>query len=178
LLSHAGDEHAVDAGEYQVLGNPLLLRRALDHGVRVIVAHCATIGSNVDLDRGQHGPQTANLTLFSRLMDEPRYVDRLFGDISAITQVNRSQAALEMIYRRDDWHHRLLYGSDYPLPGAMPVFSLDTMVGRSYISTQQATLLSQIRQHNALLFDFLLKRMITVQGKQLDNTVFESGRFF
>ena len=41
LLSHGGEEKAVEAKEDQKLGNPLLLRRALDHGVKVIVAHCA-----------------------------------------------------------------------------------------------------------------------------------------
>jgi mannonate dehydratase len=43
LLTHGRDEHAV-AAQQQALGNPLLLRRALDHGVRVIVAHCASLG--------------------------------------------------------------------------------------------------------------------------------------
>jgi len=41
LLSHGGEEKAVETEEDQRLGNPLLLRRALDHGVKVIVAHCA-----------------------------------------------------------------------------------------------------------------------------------------
>ena len=31
LLSHGGEEKAVEAEEDQKLGNPLLLRRALDH---------------------------------------------------------------------------------------------------------------------------------------------------
>jgi len=42
LLTHAGEEAAVDSPAAQELGNPLRLRRALEHGVRVIVAHCAT----------------------------------------------------------------------------------------------------------------------------------------
>ena len=44
LLSHGGEEKAVESEEDQKLGNPLLLRRALDHGVKVIVAHCAGLG--------------------------------------------------------------------------------------------------------------------------------------
>src|SRR5262249_54329782 len=52
LLSHAGEEAAVDSAAAQELGNPLRLRRALEHGVRVIVAHCATLGKGVDLDKG------------------------------------------------------------------------------------------------------------------------------
>jgi uncharacterized protein len=46
LLSHAGEEKAVDSQRFQRLGNPLLLRRALECGVRVIIAHCASLGKN------------------------------------------------------------------------------------------------------------------------------------
>jgi mannonate dehydratase len=50
LLSHTGREEAVDAVEAQRLGNPLRLRRALAHGVKVIAAHCASFGDDEDLD--------------------------------------------------------------------------------------------------------------------------------
>jgi len=50
LLSHGGEEKAVEAEEDQKLGSPLLLRRALGRGVKVIVAHCAGLGDNEDLD--------------------------------------------------------------------------------------------------------------------------------
>src|SRR5438552_3506273 len=67
LLTHAGEEAAVDAAAAQELGNPLRLRRALDHGVRVIVAHCGTLGKGIDLDKGAHGPRVSNFALFTRL---------------------------------------------------------------------------------------------------------------
>src|SRR4030095_2793026 len=114
LLTHAGHESAVDAAA-QDLGNPLRLRRALDHGVRVIVAHCATRGSGVDLDRGSSGPRVPNFALFGRLMDEARYGALLHGDISAIVQRTRAAEALPALLVRADWHPRLLWGSDYPL---------------------------------------------------------------
>jgi len=178
LLSHAGDEHAVDAGDMQRLGNPLLFRRAMDAGVRVILAHCASMGSNVDLDKGANANEVANIDLFARLVDDPQYHGRLFGDVAAITQINRSQEVFEKIYLHQEWHDRLLYGSDYPLPGVMPVFSLQNFVDRNYISQAQAELLSAIRKYNALLFDVLLKRMIRVQGKKLGDAVFDTRRHF
>ena len=46
LITHGGKEYAMDAGAHQDLGNPLRLRRALDAGVRVVVAHCAAMGSH------------------------------------------------------------------------------------------------------------------------------------
>jgi len=178
LISHAGDEHAVDAGEMQALGNPLLLRNALEAGVQVVVAHCASIGSNTDLDKGKFGHETANIELFAKLMKQQKYQSLLYGDISAITQINRTQEAFETIYTHDEWHDRLIYGSDYPLPGIMPIFSPQTSVDRGYINPQQAELLSEIRTYNPLLFDVLYKRMIRVKGKKLANAVFHTKKLF
>ena len=43
ILTHAGAEHAVDVPDDKKYENPLLFRRALEKGVRVIFAHCATL---------------------------------------------------------------------------------------------------------------------------------------
>jgi len=88
LLSHAGEEKAVEAEEDQRLGNPLHLRRPLDHGVKVIAAHCAGLGENPDLDHPDRR-LVPNFQLFMRLMEQKRYEGLLFGDISAMTQRNR-----------------------------------------------------------------------------------------
>ncbi len=151
----------------QDLGNPLKLRRALDHGVRVVVAHCASMGEDRDLDRGANGPLVDSFALFARLMDEPRFEGRVFGDLSAMTQLNRAGPALARVIERSDWHARLLNGSDYPLPGIMPLYSVDYMVELKYITPAMAPVLSAIRQHNPLLFDFVLKRHLNVNGKRL-----------
>jgi mannonate dehydratase len=178
LLVHGGDEYAVLAGGTQHLGNPLRLRRALDQGVRVIVAHCASIGSNIDLDAGEDGPSVHNFDLFARLMDEPGYAGRLFGEISALTQINRTDRVLRTVVQRDDWHHRLVNGSDYPLPGVMPVFSVRGFVRRGYLDETQARTLIEVRRYNPVLFDLLLKRMLRIDGKGFDARVFESRRLF
>ena len=103
LLSHGGLERAVHVPDAQRLGNPLRLRRALDHGVRVIVAHCASLGNGEDLDAGPGTSPVANFALFARLMEEPRYENLLFGDISAMTQLNRIGPDLDTVLERDDW---------------------------------------------------------------------------
>lgn len=177
LISHAGMERAVHVGDRQALGNPLRLRRALDHGVRVVVAHCATMGEDQDLDRGSGGPYVASFALFERLMDEPRYEKLLHGDLSAVTQVNRAGPALRRIIERSDWHHRLLNGSDYPLPGIMPLYSVDHMVQSGFISADVAPVLSAIRQYNPLLFDFTLKRHLAAGGRRLAPAVFHTRAF-
>ncbi|PYS67124.1 MAG: amidohydrolase, partial [Acidobacteria bacterium] len=69
LLSHGGEEKAVEAEEDQKLGNPLLLRRPLEAGVKVIVAHCAGLGTNEDFEATDK-TQVDNFDLFMRLMDD------------------------------------------------------------------------------------------------------------
>ncbi len=177
LLTHAGMEGAVSA-EQQDFGNPLKLRRALDQGVRVIVAHCASMGTDRDLDRGAGGPPVDSFELFARLMDDPRYTGRVFGDISAMTQLNRAGPSLASVIERGEWHPRLLNGSDYPLPGIMPLYSVDYMVEQKFIDAAAAPVLTAIRRHNPLLFDLVLKRSLQVNGKRLAAGVFETRRFF
>jgi predicted TIM-barrel fold metal-dependent hydrolase len=178
LITHAGLERAVLGTDEQNLGNPLRLRRALDAGVRVVVAHCASMGQDRDLDEGAHGPFVDSFELFARLMDEPRYARLLYGDISALTQVNRAGATLARVLEREDWHARLLNGSDYPLPGLMPIYSVELIVSLGLLEPAAARVLSEIRQHNPLLFDFVLKRSLRSGGKAFARRVFETRRFF
>ena len=178
LISHAGLERAVMGADVQDYGNPLRLRRALDAGVRVVVAHCASMGQDRDLDKGANGPFVDSFLLFSRLFEEQRFEKHLFGDISAMTQVNRAGLSLAKVVEREEWHPRLLNGSDYPLPGVMPIFSVDYLVSLGLIDENFSPILKEIRAHNPLLFDFVLKRHLRSNGKALSKSVFETRPFF
>jgi len=178
LLVHAGAELAVHGGNTEDFGNPLRLRRPLEHGVRVIVAHCASLGKGPDLDIGPNGPAVPSFDLFARMMDEPRYEGLLCGEISAVTQLNRFGNCLEVLLMRDDWHPRLLNGSDYPLPGILPLFSLQQLERSGYIRKSEAEVLSEIRNHNPLLFDFVLKRTLRMSGKSFSTEPFNTRKFF
>ena len=178
LLTHVGAEHAVKVPDGERNENPLLFRRALDHGVRVIFAHCATLGESIDLDKGENAQPVANLDLFARMMAEKKYEHLLFGDLSAITQVNRDKEMVEKIVQTEEWHHRLVYGSDYPLPGVMPVFSPHNFSDWGHLPEKEAEVLAQVREYNPLLFDIMLKRRLKIKGKQFSTKVFESRRFF
>jgi hypothetical protein len=178
LLSHAGGELAVHGGEMQDYGNPLRLRRALDRGVRVIVAHCASLGKGIDLDRGPDGPEVSNFKLFARLMGEARYEKNLYGDLAAVGQRLRAGKPLRVLLQRHDWHTRLLYGSDYPLPGVQPIFSPSGLATDGYLTQEQAEFLIELRRYNPLLFDFALKRLLAFDGKSFDTTVFATRRVF
>jgi uncharacterized protein len=173
LLSHGGEEKAVEAEEDQKLGNPLLLRRALDHGVKVIVAHCAGLGTNEDLD-DKSRPQVENFDLFMRLMDDKRYEGLVFGETSAMTQFNRAGRPLSTILAREDLHDRMVNGSDYPLPAVNVLIRMRPLARRGYISAEEGDSLKEIYQYNPLLFDFTLKRSLKhpETGRRLSAAVF------
>jgi predicted TIM-barrel fold metal-dependent hydrolase len=176
LLSHGGEEKAVEAEEDQKLGNPLLLRRALDHGVKVIVAHCAGLGENEDLDDPRRR-RLLNFDMFLRLMSEKRYEGLVFADISAMTQYNRADA-LRTILAREDLHERLVNGSDYPLPAINILIRTGGLVKQGYINAEERTCLNEIYDYNSLLFDFVLKRTLKLPGagKRLPASVFMTNR--
>lgn len=159
LLSHTGAEHAVDSSEAQAFGNPLRLRRALDRGVRVIAAHCASEGTDADLDR-PGAPVVPSFELFIRLMDEKRYEGHLFGEISGLTQWTRFPNALETLLARTDLHGRLVNGSDYPIPALNCVISTDDLRDAGFISTEERKWLREIYGFNPLVFDIVLKRTL------------------
>jgi hypothetical protein len=159
LLSHTGSELAVNASEDQELGNPLRLRRAMDHGVHVIFAHCASAGQCTDLDDPKH-PQVDAFDLFLRVMDDPKYVGFAFGEISTLTQINRCGRPLETMLARTDLHPRLVNGSDYPLPAINVLFSTKKLLKLGYISADERAELNEIYDVNPLLFDLVLKRCV------------------
>lgn len=163
LLSHAGEEVAMP-GEQQAMGNPLLLRRALDAGVKVVVAHGASLGSNVDLDEPEESrTRKPSWELLLRLMKDPRYERLLFADISAITQFNRCGDPLRAFLRESELHYRLVNGSDYPLPAIDPLISTWRLVREGYLTSRERMLCNAVYDANPLLFDFAVKRCLKVE---------------
>ncbi len=174
LIVHCGEEKAVKGSDTQAFGNPLRLRRALDAGVRVVVAHCATLGEDL-ADDGQSRP---SFELFLKLMDEPRAKGLLYGDISAITQRNRDVDCIRRLLSRTDLHERLLHGSDYPLPGVLPLTAPGALARAGLLPEAAVDDLDVLRQHNPLLFDFTLKRLLAWQGQGFSPAVFATRRLF
>lgn len=183
LLTHGGVELAVDAAGDQELGNPLRLRRALDRGVRVIVAHCASFGSAEDLDRpdGERRQQEA-FDLFMRLFTDPQYEANLLADISALTMLNRSARILKEILRAEELHPRLVNGSDYPLPALRLLYSPRLLEWTGFLDAEARRACDEIGKVNPLLFDFVLKRSLRFHESgrvyRLPRRVFETSWLF
>ena len=177
LIVHCGEEKAVPGADRALLGNPLLVRHALEASVRVIVAHAASLGHAADIDR-RSAPRRSAFELWARLMDEPAWRELLFADISAVFQVNRGVEVWRTLLQRDDWHPRLLHGSDYPLPGVMPLYSPARLAAAGLLDERDVVPLQSIREHNPLLFDFVLKRRLGLGRAKLHNVVFDTRRLW
>ena len=164
LLVHLGDEQAVHGAGRKDLASPASATAPLDRGVRVIVAHCASLGKG-------------NLEAFEALMAARQYEGRLFGDISAITQANRPGIPARILAHAE-WDGRLLNGSDYPLPAMLPLFSPNSFAKEGLISESLVPVLRELRETNPLLFDFVLKRNLSLKGRKFPAAVFETRDFF
>jgi uncharacterized protein len=175
LISHTGHESAVQGGD-QRHGNPLRLRRAMDNGVRVVMAHCASHGEDEDLDQA-HRPKVSSLALFFRLMDTPDYQAFAFGETSALALVNHA-ASIKPILERPDLHGRLLNGSDYPLPGILPLVNTQYLHRLGLLEAEHVPFLQSLKHYNPLMFDFALKRLLALDGVGFPAQTFETRRFF
>ena len=171
LITHAGHEAAVAGTARQDYGNPLKMRRALDLGVRVVVAHCASHGDDLD----QTGKRRPSFDILAGMLDAG--LAGLYADISAVTQFNRAEV-LQTLLARPDWHDRLLNGSDYPLPGILPLTSLRKLIKLQLLDAETQPFLIGLREHNPLLFDFALKRLLRHNGVGFASSVFETRDFF
>jgi mannonate dehydratase len=177
LITHGGEERAVQGAHQPAFGNVLKLRRPLERGVRVVVAHCASLGSDIDLDVGPAGTEVSCFELFERLMATREFEGRLFGDVSALPQTNRF-TYLERVLKHTEWAGRLLNGSDYPLPGVFPLFSVNALVERKWLKAEVGEHLKRIREANPMLFDFLIKRHLQIDGLKFGRETFETARVF
>lgn len=173
LIVHCGEEKAAPGAGREELINPLLVRHLLAHGTRVIVAHCASLGRAHDTD-ARSAPLRPAFDLFARLMAEREWEGRLFADISAVFQRNRRPAVWQAVLRQQDWHHRLLHGSDYPLPGLGPLFSLPALQNAGVLPEPDIAPLQRLRAHNPLLFDMVLKRRLRLGDARLPAALFEA----
>jgi predicted TIM-barrel fold metal-dependent hydrolase len=176
VIVHCGEERAVPGAGRDELGNPLLVRAALEQGVRVVIAHCASLGTALDLDL-KRPREVPAFSLFARLMDED-WGGRLLGDISVVLQTNRKPEVARTLLTREDWHPRLLHGSDYPLPGIPAAIRLPALVSAGLLDAAELPQLEALREHNPLLFDLALKRLANWRGARLTPTVFATRAHF
>jgi len=173
LISHTGDEKATEAEEFQHLGNPLFLKKPLDMEVKVVMAHVASLGACLEEDADICTPGRPYIDLAIEMLENPKYKNLLFADISALTQDNRKDY-LDKVLAHDSIHTNLINGSDYPLPAVNIVIQTRTLESAGYITAKEREALNEMYHYNPLLFDFVLKRTLrhTQSGKRFPPSVF------
>jgi uncharacterized protein len=173
LLTHTGEELAVFSGGRQELGNPLRLRGPLDLGVTVVALHSASFGRSIDLESPGR-EKVPSFDLFLRLMGDPRYEKLLYGDIAGVVFFNHSVEALKTLLGREDLQHRLVNGSDYPLPAINFLVMTGRLVRHGFVTAAERCSLNEIYRYNPLLFDFVLKRTLRhpATGRRFSPSVF------
>ncbi len=174
IISHGGEEKALHGANRPLFGNPLRLQRAMEAGVRVVVAHCASLGKYPDAE----GRNIRSFDIFAKLMSEKQWQGRLFGDISAIVLRNREPEVLETLLTESTWHSRLLNGSDYPLTGVLPLISPGALAKAGLLTEDSIEPLLALQNYHPFRFDFVLKRSLSWQGQRFANSVFETRPFF
>jgi uncharacterized protein len=117
LLCHSGAELAVPTSDEKAdnLNDPRKLRRALDMGVKVIAAHCATpyLGGILPADKNYF----EDLIKMLRTAEKKGW--NLYADISAFctpTRIAYLNRIKEEISQGTLSVNRFLYGSDFPIP--------------------------------------------------------------
>jgi uncharacterized protein len=178
LIVHAGWQHELMAQGNQELGNPLRLRRPLERGVRVVVAHCATQGDLADTDTGRGAGIKPAFELFRRMIDERAHSSLLKGDISGLVDTGRAPDILQELLQHPRWAARLVNGSDYPLPGVRLAVSAQHWVHNGLLEARWLPMVEHIQMHNPLLFDLALKRCLSYQGARFSADVFECAGVF
>ncbi len=124
LIIHTGSEYSIDANKrYE---GPNMLRLPLETGVTVIAAH-------MGLGHIRH-----KLCFWRNLSKNPKYFDKdyfillkmlqqhnnLYADVSAILVPLRARA-LRHLSQQTQIHHKLLFGTDYPIPFTIRFNTLD-----------------------------------------------------
>ncbi|GAM26770.1 hypothetical protein SAMD00019534_099450 [Acytostelium subglobosum LB1] len=182
LFVHTGNEHSlVEPPESDSrLGNPLLLRRPLDMGVKIVAVHCGGEGKNLDLDETkQPQPIIPNLHLFLRLMHEEKYNNNLIGDLSGIVAFDRVEALVPLMDHQHI-HNRLIYGSDYPIPAVNLAVITTLLANRGLITPDERDVVNEIYRFNPILFDVVLKRILRspITGNRFSSSIFMENKFF
>ncbi len=158
LISHTGHEKAVHGEEHQALGNPLHLKAALDQGIKVIMAHLASLGTCNDFENDN--AEVPCFDLFWRIMQNKKYEGLAFGEMSGTTIHTRIGRPYNTILEHPELKNRIVNGSDYPLPGINLLYRTKQFLEMGYITQTERRALNEIYNYNPLLFDLISKRIL------------------
>ena len=159
ILTHTGTSASVKlSAELNDQAAPMRMTRALDFGVTVVMLHMGRIGTGEKPD--------IYFDQFSKMIGDPNYDGLLFGEISAIPYMGTERHLTRVAQFEPG---RVVNGSDYPAvtPYLLARRSLRQLVKSGFIDKQEFEPLDEILRYNPLLFDFVLKRSLEINGRRL-----------
>jgi len=180
LLSHTGDEHTLRAADQdQDLADPIRLAPAAEEGVTVVMLHAGRDG--IERSPGPDGQRRSYADRFFEMMRT--YRSNLFGEISAVPY-RGTHPLLERLLDDPGICRRLVNGSDYPTSAIDAVNPTGRLLRAGYLrdegerdpmmAKKKKDALDQIHRYNPLLFDFVLKRTLRLNGRRLPSTMFRA----
>lgn len=174
LISHTGHEKAVHGEDHQALGNPLHLKHALDSGIKVIMAHLASLGTCEDFENS--GKEESCFDLFWRIVENKKYEGLAYGEMSGTTIHTRIGLPYNKVLEHPELKSRFVNGSDYPLPAINMLYRTKQFLEMGYITKEEREALNEIYQYNPLLFNFMSKRLLKhpKTGQKLSKEIFTS----
>lgn len=158
LITHTGEEKAVEGEAFQELANPLKLRYPLDLGVKIIMAHMSSRGQCKDYDH--QNVKVECFDLFWRLFKEKKYEKNLFSEMSGLLIHARIGRPLDKLIEHPEVHHRIGYGSDYPLVAINFIYRTSQLHELGYLTEGEKEALNEIYGVNPLLFHYVMLRTV------------------
>ena len=135
LIIHAGSESSIHS--YKLCESIEMLRQPLEAGVNVICAHMALSYSPLHLFNAiSKNPKHFNSEYYT-LIEMLKTYPNLYADISAILTPARAKVLRHLSYQ-SDIHHKLLFGSDFPVPFSMVLNSYDLPYAKRFELSREA----------------------------------------
>lgn len=170
LVTHVGDEHAVNAaGTNNQFGNPSVFRIALRENpdLHIIFAHVGSEGTSIVDNRKRE-----NFDVVIDILKE--FPKQAFADISAFSSAYRRVKYLPRLLAEKKIHGQLIYGTDYPLPavGMLSFWTLKKMWYTKLLTFSQTSQIHEIFRHNPLAASFVAMRLVKYKGNSFPSEVF------
>lgn len=179
LLSHTGDEHTFRVEDAdQDLADPIRLALPAELGVTVVMLHSGRSGEERQPWTGDH-LATSYFDRFLEMMK--RYPRNVFGEMAVVPYLG-SHTILRTLLADPDLRCRLVDGTDYPNPALYLIRPTARLLDAGYLkwpedqddrpAQARKQALDEIFSYNPLLFDFVMKRTIRVDGQAIPAAAF------
>jgi mannonate dehydratase len=95
-----------------------------------------------------------------RLFAGAEHEENLFADISTLAHTHHGLGPLRELLKAPELHHRLVYGSDYPLPALRFMLSPSKLQLGGLLDSEDRRMCNELFRTNPLLFDFAVNRSL------------------